>query len=137
MNDDLAKRHLRIGWTAIAVFVALGLALEAFHLFKAPFYLEARLRRDLWTLGHAHGTLLGLLNLAFALTASRCLPEPGRRRLPSRLLLLGTISVPLGFLLGGLGNAEGDPSLAILLVPIGAAAVFVAAAAVARGACRR
>jgi hypothetical protein len=34
--------------------------------------------------------------------------------------------MPLGFLLGGVLNSEGDPSLGILLVPAGGVLVFVA-----------
>ena len=40
------------------------------------------------------------------------------------MLLLGSASLPLGFLLGGIGHPEGDPSLGILLAPVGALLVL-------------
>jgi hypothetical protein len=36
--------------------------------------------------------------------------------------------MPLGFFLGGVLNTEGDPSLGIVLVPVGAALLLVALA---------
>jgi hypothetical protein len=131
--DAASEGCLTFGWTAVAVFLLGGLLLEAFHLLKLPFYLEARLRRELWTLAHAHGTLLGLINVAFGVTARSAVTDDGRRLVLSRLLRLGSVLVPAGFFLGGIGNAEGDPSLAILLVPLGAVLVLVAVAAVAAG----
>jgi hypothetical protein len=127
---------LAFGWTLTAVFLALGLLLESFHLIKLPFYLDTALRRELYTLAHAHGTLLGLANVLYALTAARCIPRPGRRAVASRLLRLGSLAVPLGFLLGGIGNAEGDPSPAILLVPAGAVLVLAVVVQMAWGARR-
>ena len=61
-----AQKSLRYGFTALLVFVAGGLSLEFLHLIKAPWYLESHLRRELWVLGHAHGALLALFNLAYA-----------------------------------------------------------------------
>jgi hypothetical protein len=125
------------GWTALVFFIGLGIVLETFHLFKSPFYLEVHLRRELWTLAHAHGTLLALLNVAFALTAPRAVAaEPSRRR-ASRLVRSGAVLVPLGFLLGGVGQAEGDPSLAIFLVPVGAVLLILGVGTVALSLLRR
>jgi hypothetical protein len=136
-DDAPSRAAMTYGWTAIAAFLALGLALESFHLVKAPWYFEARLRRELWTLAHAHGTLLGLVAIAFAVVAPRAVPPAHLRRRFSRLLRAGALLVPAGFLLGGIGNAEGDPSPAILLVPLGAALALVAVAGVAWGLWRR
>src|SRR5205823_13348166 len=63
-----ARRHHVLGWWALLLFLSLGIALETLHAFKAGFYLDPshRLRRLLWTLAHAHGTLLALVNIAFA-----------------------------------------------------------------------
>ena len=41
--------------------------------------------------------------------------------------------MPLGFFLGGIMNSEGDPSLGIVLVPIGALLLIVALCRVAVG----
>lgn len=119
-QDAASLACLRLGWAMIAIFLALGLALESFHLVKLPLYLDVRLRRELWTLGHAHGTLLGALNVLFGLSAPRLIARADRRLAASRLLRAGAVLVPLGFFLGGIGAAEGDPSLFIVLVPAGA-----------------
>jgi len=130
-EDPPSRAAMTYGWTAVATFLVLGVVLESLNLVKAPYYLDARLRRELWTLAHAHGTLLGLLAVAFALTAPQAVADARTRRRLSRLLRAGALLVPAGFLLGGVGNAEGDPSLAILLVPLGAALAFAAVATVA------
>lgn len=44
-----------------------------------------------------------------------------------RLFSLAAILMPAGCLLGGFGNSETDPSLAIVATPIGAACAIVAA----------
>ena len=45
----------------------------------------------------------------------------------------GFVLMPVGFFLGGVWIYGGDPGLGVLLVPIGAAALFVAVALTARG----
>ena len=119
-RDAPSHSCLRLGWAMVTLFLALGLVLESFHLVKLPFYLDVRLRRELWTLAHAHGTLLGAVNVLFGLSATRLVARFDRRLLISRLLRAGTLLVPIGFLLGGIGQSEGDPSFFILLVPTGA-----------------
>ncbi len=131
--DPACQSCLRFGWTAIAAFLLLGLVLESFHLIKAPFYFDLHLRRELCTLAHAHGTLLGILNVVFALTAEHCLSSAKGRQRASLALRVGALLLPLGFLLGAIGAAEGDPSLFILSVPTGALLVLGAAAAMAWG----
>jgi hypothetical protein len=120
----------------VAGFLLLGIVLESLHLLKAPFYVDARLRRELWTLAHAHGTLLGALTVLFALTGAACLPDDRARRRAGAALRAGALLVPLGFFLGGIGNAEGDPSLPIVLVPVGALGALYGAGALALGAWR-
>lgn len=136
MSDPASRAALRYGWTAIAAFLLLGLLLESLHLFKAPFYVEISIRRELWTLAHAHGTLLGILNVVFALCASSCVADGGKRSRASLSLRSGALLVPVGFFLGGTGNSEVDPSLAIVLVPLGALLVLHAVAVTAVGAWR-
>ena len=51
-----------------------------------------------------------------------------RRAAVARDLVRGAILLPLGFFLGGVLNREGDPSLGIVLVPLGA--LFLLAALV-------
>ena len=55
----------------------------------------------------------------FASLAERAIPDDGARRTISRWLRVGALLMPLGFFLGGILNYEGDPSLGILLVPLG------------------
>ena len=66
----LAQRHFRWGWWCLLVFVGLGVVLETLHAFKVPSYLNVgnETRRLMWTLAHAHGTLLALVHLAFGAT---------------------------------------------------------------------
>ncbi len=134
--DPASRVALRYGWTAIAGFLLLGLFLESLHLVKAPFYMEIHIRRELWTLAHAHGTLLGLLNVVFALSAARLITDDRQRGRAATMLWVGALLVPLGFFLGGVGNSEVDPSLAIVLVPAGALMILYAVGLTAVGAWR-
>lgn len=125
MNDDSPRTALRAGLWLLAVSLPLGLTLEALHAWKVPVYLGSALRRELWTLAHAHGNLLGILCLAMAAVAPR-LAGGGDVRRRERWLAVGACTMPLGFFLGGVLNGEGDPSLGIVLVPLGGVCVFVA-----------
>jgi hypothetical protein len=126
--DRPTTSALRAGWSLLAVFLPLGLALEALHALKVPVYFRSILRRELWTLAHAHGNLLGLLCLAFAALGRRSVPDPKARAATAKLLVFGAWLMPLGFFAGGVLNAEGDPSAGILAVPIGGALLLVALA---------
>lgn len=135
-RDETVARHLAFGWWLVVASVLLGTTLEALHALKLGLYLDVsnETRRLLWTLAHAHGALLGLANVAFALSLPRlgALTAPGRS-LASRTLIVGSLLLPAGFLLGGAFAVEGDPGLAVLLAPIGAALVFVGVLATALG----
>ena len=125
------QRHLRFGWATLGVFAVLGLVLESLHGFKVGWYLDVsnETRRHMWTLAHAHGTLLSLLNIAFGVTV---LVLPDRRRrfraLASGLLRFATLAMPLGFLFGGLWPLAGDPSPGLLFLPLGAVLLVIAIA---------
>ena len=133
LRKRLARRHHLLGWLGLLVFLSLGVFLEGLHGFKVGFYLDLgnRIRREMWTLAHAHGTLLSLVNIGFAAG----LPQfgswtAGRLRLASFFLLDAAILIPAGFFLGGVSPSEGDPGIGILLVPFGAVLLFVAVALV-------
>lgn len=133
-QDPHCRACLRYGWTAVAAFLLLGLFLESLHLIKASFYMDLRIRQELWTLAHAHGTLLAVLNLLFALSGEHCIVSERARQLGSQAMRAGALLVPVGFFLGGIGTYEGDPSLFVVFVPIGAVLVFLATAQLAWGA---
>jgi hypothetical protein len=130
-----ARRHLVFGWWALLVYLAAGLGLEALHGFKVGLYLDVdqSTRRLMWTLAHAHGTLLALVNLAFAFTVERVSGAGAVLRLASRCLLAATVLLPLGFFLGGLDIRGGDPGLGIGLVALGGLILLVGVLATARG----
>lgn len=119
MNNS--DRQLRFGWWALLAYLTLGLVLEVLHGFKSGWYLDVghEMRRLMFTLAHAHGTLLALVNIAAGLTARLVkgfeLATPAARSLRWAALLL-----PAGFFLGGVVIHDGDPGLGILLVPVGA-----------------
>lgn len=135
-----AARHLACGWWLVVASVALGTLLEGLHAVKLGLYLDAsnETRRLLLTLAHAHAALLGLVNVAFALSLPKLARlSAGGRALASRTLAAGTILLPSGFLLGGVFAYEGDPGIAVLLAPVGAALVFVSVLVIALGTRRR
>lgn len=133
----IERLHLRFGWWMIAVFIALGAVLETCHAFKLGFYVDESnaTRRLMWTLAHAHGTLLGLMQIAFAFSVAHLQDwAAGSRRNASRSLAAASILIPAGFFLAGLFVHEGDPGLGVLLVPPGALLLFLAAFLTARAA---
>ncbi len=138
--DAYRRRHLRLGWWLIAGFGALGLVLEALHGFKTPWYMGVayEARRTMFTLGHAHGTLLGLLNVAWAASLPLFPAPPGKATaVASVSLTAGSVLLPCGFVLGGVWIFSGDPGLGVVLVPLGAGLVMLALALIAVQASRR
>jgi hypothetical protein len=122
------RHHLKLGWWALLIFLTFGIVLESLHAFKIGAYLNTtnQTRRFMWTLAHAHGTLLALINLAFAATLPLLNLTPKSRKLASILLSSATILMPAGFFLGGLVFYSGDPGFGILLLPLGAVFLLVA-----------
>jgi hypothetical protein len=113
----------------IAVWMTLGVLLEGLIGFKTPAYLQDSVRRELFRLAHAHGTLLSLLLLGIGLLCDRFELELNPAILWA--LRLGVITLPLGFLLGGVWHFESDPGLGIWLVPVSAVVVVFAIVGVA------
>lgn len=138
-ESRMIQRHLAFGWTMVASFIALGLALELLHGFKLQWYLAVanETRRLLWTLAHAHGVLLGLLNVVYALSLRSFGARGGRQALTSGLLVAGSLCLPIGFLLGGIVVHGGDPNLFILLSPLGGVLLMIALPMIAYGFTRR
>ena len=124
-TDPALRKTLRTGWLLLAVALPLGVTLEALHGWKVQAYLSSEMRREMWRLAHAHGTLLGILCLVFTALGEQYVAEAARPSI-ARLVRWGAVLMPLGFFLGGILNSEGDPSLGIILVPAGALLLIVA-----------
>jgi uncharacterized membrane protein len=127
-----ADRNLRFGWWSLLVFLSLGGALETLHGFKIGWYLDVgnETRRLMFTLAHAHGTLLALINIAAGLTV-RKVDRFELRPSVSFALIWAAILLPAGFFLGGIVTYDGDPGLGVWLVPIGAVLLFYSIARIA------
>ena len=102
------------------------------HAFKVAAYVdvENETRRLMWRLTHAHGTLLALLHVGYALTI-RAIPAAGRP-LSSACLTAALVLIPGGFFAGGVAVHGGDPSVGVALVPMGFVALVIALVTVAR-----
>lgn len=125
----LSRRHMRIGWWSLLVFISLGLGLEAMHGFKVQWYVgeDTSTRRLMWTLAHAHGTLLSLIHIGYAAAMNMVGTTSLRfRGLSSWCLCLAGILLPGGFFAGGVTIYDGDPGLGVLLVPVGGGLLLIA-----------
>jgi len=132
---DYTRRHLRFGWWSLLLFATFGLVLESLQGFKVRAYLDASndTRRLMWTLAHAHGTLLGVIHVIFGLTINPVGIDRARHlQLISSCLIGASILLPGGFFLGGVTFYGGDPGLGVLLVPAGALLLLLAIFSVAR-----
>lgn len=123
-TPDKLPLNLRAGLWGLCACTALGLLLEALHGFKLGLYLDVQheTRRLLWRLAHAHGALLGVLNVGYSL-AVRAFPRL-EDELAGRALLSALVLMPSGFLLGGAFARGGDPGLGVALSAAGGAALF-------------
>lgn len=126
--DRPLRHHLIAGWLGLLAFLSLGIVLEALHAWKAPFYLDTGQshRRLMWTLAHAHGTLLSLVQIVLA-NSVRSYPFLLRQgcSLVKWGLLGGQVLIPAGFFAGGLWMIGGEPGLGVFLIPPGAALLLL------------
>jgi len=127
-KQEVVTWMLRQGWIGVACWMTAGLLLEGLLGYKAPGYLNDPQRRELFRLAHTHGTLLSAVLILAALTCGRFGATP---RLAQGCLQIGSVMMPVGFLLAGIWHPEGDPGLAIWMVPPGALLVIFGAVAVA------
>ena len=120
-----SDRNLRFGWWSLLVFLSLGGVLETLHGVKVGWYVDVgnEMRRLMFTLAHAHGTALALVNIVAALTA-RNVENFELRASVSTCLIWSGILFPLGFFLGGIVTYGGDPGLGVWLVPVAALLLF-------------
>jgi len=130
---NTSDRQLCFGWWALLAYLTLGLALEALHGLKLGWYLDVghEMRRLMFTLAHAHGTLLALVNIAAGLTA-RAVKGFTLAAAASRSLIGAALLLPAGFFLGGVVIHDGDPGIGIFLVPVGALLLLHGVGRVAR-----
>src|SRR5688572_10964114 len=106
MRDDadrLARAHHLFGWSALFLSFLLGALIEGMLGIKSRLILDP-LRHELWTLAHFHGAFFGLLNLLYPLVVRS---QGTLRRWTSFALMIGSVALPAGFLLGGIGHPEG------------------------------
>lgn len=134
MRAKYARRHNAFGWWMLFVFSTLGLLLELLHGFKVHAYLAVshETRRLMWTLAHAHGVLIALVNLMFAVSLETGGVPPRHVSTISVALLAASILIPGGFLLAGFAFYEGDPGVGVVFVPVGAVMLLAALYSIAR-----
>ena len=109
---------IRQGWISLALWITFGVLLEGLIGFRTPSYLDDGVRREMFRMAHAHGTLLNLILTGAAICARLDMIRLGR--MTSLGLCTAAILLPAGFLFGGLWHFKDEPGPAILLVPIGA-----------------
>src|SRR5437867_5429560 len=107
---------IRQGWISLAGWIAFGILIEGLSAFRSPALLDDSIRREMFRLAHAHGTLLNLVLIAAAICARLDLIHLSS--MPSLGLRLAVVLLPIGFLLAGIWHFKDDPGLAIVLVPI-------------------
>ncbi|HIA18291.1 MAG TPA: hypothetical protein EYN70_02530 [Planctomycetaceae bacterium] len=140
LADRCVQRHIRFGWWSLLTFVALGILLESLLAYKVTWYLGEdyeNVRRLMWRLAHAHGTLLSLVHLLFAMTVHLVPATISQRgaRFASPCFMAASFLLPGGFFLGGIFTFEqhADPGIGIFLVPVGALMMVVAVLLTALG----
>ena len=123
------------GWISLAAWIVFGLLIEGLIGFRSPALLDDSVRREMFRLAHAHGTLLNLVLITAAICARLELIRLGR--LTSLGLRTAVILLPIGFLLAGIWHFKDDPGVAILLVPLGALLLLTTAFQIGYSAFRR
>jgi hypothetical protein len=123
INKINVRNILLQSFIGIAAWMSFGLLLEGFIGFRVSLYMSVSIRREMFQLAHTHGTLLSLLLLLSALTISKDLVYPNKFSLLS--LRIGTILMPLGFLLGGIWTNKEEPNTLVFFAPIGGILVIL------------
>src|SRR6185312_12831409 len=65
-------------WISLAMWIVFGLLIEGLIGFRSPALLDDAVRREMFRLAHAHGTLLNLVLIAAAICARLDLIRLGR-----------------------------------------------------------
>jgi hypothetical protein len=134
MPTPALSRARSFGWWSLLLWLSLGLVLEAMHGFKVRWYLDVAndARRLMLTLAHAHGTMIALVNLAFAATVAARPEHHAALSRAGTCLRWAGILLPVGFFAGGVQILGADPGFGIVLVPIGAVFLIYGVAVAAR-----
>lgn len=104
-------------WLGVAVWLSFGLLLESLTAYRVPAYLNDPLRQELFRIAYIHGILLNIILLAAVICAAQGLTLISKA---ARWAIgLGSVLMPLGFLLGGIWHFEGEAGLGVWLVPAG------------------
>ena len=137
------RRHVRFGWWSLLVFVGIGILLESLLAYKVSWYLGTlgedyeNIRRLMWRLAHAHGTLLSLVHLVFAMTVHLVPGTVDQKgsHFASPCLMGASLLLPGGFFLGGIFTFQehADPGIGVFLVPVGALLMLVSVLLTAKG----
>jgi hypothetical protein len=127
MRSTLQKTAalIRQGWISLAAWIVFGILIEGLIGFRSPALLDDSVRRDMFRLAHAHGTLLNLVLIIAAICV-----QLGLIRLSAMAsvgLQISAVLLPVGFLLAGVWHFKDDPGIAIVLVPVGAVLLLVSA----------
>jgi hypothetical protein len=117
------------------MWIVFGLLIEGLIGFRSPALVDDTVRREMFRLAHAHGTLLNLVLIAAAICARLEMIRLGRGS--SLALRAAVVLLPIGFLLAGVWHYKDDPGVAIFLVPVGAVLLLAAAFQIALTALRR
>jgi len=109
--------------------MTFGLLIEGLIGFRSPAYLQDPLRRELFQLAHAHGTVFSILLLVAGLYRQKGMIAPPTLAVFS--LRLGTVLMPLGFLFGGIWHYGNDPGPGVFLAPLGGLMIIFGVTAIA------
>lgn len=135
-EEKTGKTNFAIqAWFGLLFWMSAGLLFEGLIAFRAPAYLQDPVRRELFRLAHAHGTLLSILFLVVDLYLVKGLVSPPK--IAIRILQAGVVIMPLGFLLGGAWHYESDPGPLIFFAPLGGLLVIFGIAAIAFSSVRK
>ncbi len=119
-----AARHVRLSLGLLALFLAGGIVLEGLLGFRVGAWMDDPVRRELVRLGHAHGGLLALVNLAIAFAMGKLDTNEGWARRVRVAAIVGALFVGGGFVGGGVWHGAVDPGPIVLFVPAGALLVL-------------
>lgn len=115
-------------WASVAVWMSFGLLVEGLLGFRNPTMFGDETRREMFRLAHAHGTLLSLMLLGVVFTINKIENVPN---FAVWSLRIGTVLMPVGFLLAGIQHFPNEPGLGIWLVPPAALLIIFGAITIA------